>query len=372
MARLKQDVIDHANEPVVDEEPPKFLIPTGSTSLNLACSNLYHGGYCPGRMVNFIGDSSSGKTMVAFNMFAEVSHNPSFDDFHLYYDEPESSLSFDVPKLFGKATDDRVDKSIKSRNIETFYGNLVKVLRKGEPFIYALDSFDSIGSLEEEGRADQFAKLVDDDTEKTRKDLKGTYGTAKPKLASELFRNVIPLLENTKSLLFIISQVRDNLKQTMFGSTKIRAGGKALKFYATHEIWSAIKGHIKKGEHNIGIQTIISIKKNKLTGREMSIEFPIYYDYGMDDIGSCFDFLLEQKAWSVYSKKEAGKPAGRGVPYVKTTIPSLTSFKGKPTELMAYIEENGMEDAVRQCMQQKWDEILESLKLNRKPRYPHD
>jgi hypothetical protein len=155
----------------------------------------------------------------------------------------------------------------------------------------------------------------------------------------------------------------------MFGSTKIRAGGKALKFYATHEIWSAIKGHLPKGDHNIGIQTITSLKKNKLTGREMKIEFPIYYDYGIDDIGSCFDFLLEQKAWYAHSKKEAGRPLSKGIPYVKTTIPSIGDFKGTAKQLLTYVEDNNLEEEVRKAVQVQWNIVLESLKSGRKPRY---
>jgi hypothetical protein len=60
----------------------------------------------------------------------------------------------------------------------------------------------------------------------------------------------------------------------------------------------AVKGHIKRKESDVGVNVRVKISKNKITGKLRIIEFPIYYDYGVDDIGSCIDFLIEEKHWS--------------------------------------------------------------------------
>ena len=58
----------------VEKEPEiesMASVPSGSILLNLACSDSYRAAFQLGRMVNLIGDSSSGKTYLALEMLAQ-------------------------------------------------------------------------------------------------------------------------------------------------------------------------------------------------------------------------------------------------------------------------------------------------------------
>ena len=55
------------------------LVTTGSTMLNLAISNKVNGGYPIGRVINIVGDKSSGKTLLAIEALASAIHNLSGD-----------------------------------------------------------------------------------------------------------------------------------------------------------------------------------------------------------------------------------------------------------------------------------------------------
>ena len=56
---------------------------------------------------------------------------------------------------------------------------------------------------------------------------------------------------------------------------------------------------IKSKSRIIGDNISARITKNKITGKRREIEFPIYYDYGIDDIGSMIDFIIEEDHWKV-------------------------------------------------------------------------
>ena len=108
-------------------------------------------------------------------------------------------------------------------------------------------------------------------------------------------------LEETKGALLIISQTRDNLTPMSFEKKK-RSGGTALKFYCTHEVWVILIKPIKKGpkgrERRVGAEAEVKVTKNKVTGKRRTVCFDIYDGYGIDDIGSMIDFLLDEKEWT--------------------------------------------------------------------------
>ena len=133
------------------------------------------------------------------------------------------------------------------------------------------------------------------------KEIKGSYGDGKAKINSECLRKVIGRINNTGSLLIIISQTRANIDPVSFAN-KTRSGGKALGFYSRHEIWLAKKSPInktvKKKVRDMGVNVVAKISKNKSTGRQGKMEFlPIYHSYGIDDISSCIEYLLSEFVW---------------------------------------------------------------------------
>lgn len=332
------------------------LIPTPSTLFNLACSDNPHGGLRSGRMINLIGDSSSGKSIFALSIFALMNQYKRFREYRFIYDDVENANSFNMQYLFGKKTADRIEAptidkegdECPSNTIEDFHCNISDAIDQGSPFVYVLDSFDALDSDQDIEKVEKMRKA-----RKKGKKEAGSYGLSKARKSSEILRNIVSDIKKTESILIIISQTRDNINPLSF-EKKSRSGGKALKFYATHEIWLAMARKLKKKDKIIGNQVKAKISKNKITGKIREISFPIFYDYGVDDIQSCIDFLTTEKIW----KKN------------KLTI-NAKHFKVKATQakLIKHIEKNNLEKKLRKLVGKEWNKIEESLKLNRKPRF---
>lgn len=322
------------------------MIPTGCTLVNLSLSDTPDGAFVPGSLVNIVGDSSSGKTFLGWSMFAEVVHDPFFDAYDLYFDEPERAFYMQAERLFG-IKPGRIIMDIVSETIQDFKKNVLTVAKKGRPFIYMLDSFDALTSVEEQTRA---AKSIDEDTDKE----KGSYKTEKSRISGELFRMIMGTLEGTQSLLVVISQTRDKIGAS-FGEKKTRSGGHALRFYSVHELWLSVFSHEKVKNQEIGVNVLARTKKNKLTGKLRQVGFPIYYDYGVDDINACIDFLIEEEVW-----KMSGNKIITGHDVLKDTRRDI---------LIKQIEENNLESVLKQLVAEAWENLEESLKLRRKPKY---
>jgi recombination protein RecA len=336
------------------------LIPTGSIMLNLACSDTGSGGYGAGKIVNLIGDSSSGKTLLAFSMFAEMARDSRFDDYAFIYDDVEQACEFNIKGLFSEKVAERVIPPYTvqdgdgealpkySETVQEFHANVFEVIERGQPFVYVLDSLDALSSTDEQGRLEDQVQAV-----RQGKELKGSYRMEKPKLIGEILRTILSKLKSTKSMLLVISQTRDNIDPMSF-EKRTRSGGKALRFYASHEIWLAVKGKIKSKERVIGSNIKAKVSKNKLTGKLREVEFSVYYDYGVDDLGACIDFLLEEGKWQ---KKG------------NTILTPMESLNGTRQKVIQNIEEQGEQEWLINRTEVAWQEIEESVRLNRKPKY---
>jgi len=330
------------------------LVPTGSTLLNLACSNTVAGAFKLGTLNNIIGDSSAGKSLLCLNMLAEIAQRSEFKDHLFIYDDVERRLFFDIRRLFGSKVADRIvgpDGPVTesaSSTIESFYYNVDNRLREGRPFFWFLDSMDGLDSEASERKFQENKEAF-----QKEKEGKGSYGDGKAKINSENMRKITQNLRNTNSALIIISQTRDNLNPGF--QPKTRAGGRALEFYASHIMWLAkvkkIKKMIRGKNRTIGVDVRASISKNSLTGLQTEVDFPLYYGYGLDDISSMIDFLIDEKELQVSANSII-----------------WNDQKFSRAKLVKYFEENGTRELQILC-KKVWTDITDQLFPDRKPRY---
>lgn len=294
-------------------------------------------------------------TWLSLTCFAESQLNESFSDYKLILDEPEGGALMDIENYFGRAVADKMQR-VESESIEDFYHRLHDLIEEGDPFIYVLDSQDALDS---KAANKKFAKQKAAALE--GQDAKGSFGDGKAKYHSENIRWVISGLKRTKSILIIIGQTRDNLG---FGfDKKTRSGGRALKFYASLEAWTSVGKKIKKTvrgkKRSIGVYCIVTVKKNRITGKDRTVVIPIYPSFGIDDVGCNIDFLTAEKYWA--------KKKGAGVPHI---IASDLKFRGTRSELISYVEKGGHEAKLQEAVRIAWKSIEEECKLaNRKKRY---
>lgn len=339
-------------------------VSTGSTLLNLACTDTPHAGYLPGGYYYIVGDSTSGKTWLTLGCLAEAASNPSFDKYRLIYDDVEGGALMDVAHYFGKKLAKRLEpprvsakgRHVHSTTVESFYYHLQDAIDEKTPFIYVLDSQDAL-----ESKAAQEKFKEQKEAHEKGKEQVGSYGDGKAKYHSEHLRHVLSGLRRTNSILLIIGQTRDNLG---FGfEKKTRSGGKSLKFYANIEIWTSVKGKVKKRvngrERDVGVEVLAELRKNRVSGKvgkDRAAVFPIYHGLGIDDLGSCVDFLIAEGHWP-----KAGEKGQFDAKEVLVT--------GTRDQIIKAVEEDGLEDKVKEATATCWASIEAQCVPDRKRRY---
>jgi len=359
MSQLKKrsDLVDQIDNPKEEEEEvekldPDHLIPSGSTHLNCCLSDEPNGGYGIGKVSNIVGDSFTGKTVLALTSLAECANRKRFKDFQLIYDDAEAACSFDIKKMFGSKLNDRIIIE-ESNTVEEVYGLLLTLIRKGEPFIYFQDSLDSLTCEEEMKRVDQ--KIL---KEKGGEETKGSYKMEKPKLISEMLRVIKKDIKKVEGHVSFISQTRSNIGPGAMFRPKIRTGGDALTFYCTHIMWLAVDQKITTGigraKVELGHDVEARVTKNKITGKKRTAYFPVYDGYGIDDLTSNVFFLMDAGFW-----KKA----------VNSLIVPEWNFKGLPSNFVKFAEENQLHNDIRNIVGEVWKEQEKEREFKRPGRF---
>ena len=353
-----------------------------------------------GRFINIVGDKSAGKTFLSNEFIAWAYHNLG-KNFKWVYDDCESGYSFDTQSLYG--FDIMPENPVHSTTVEEAFYHITKFaekLKENQFGIYVLDSLDGLTSEEQDKRAEERIKSIEDE-----KEMKGTYGMGKAKyLSQEFFPQLCSVIENKNILVIIISQIRDNVD--MFSFEKFaRAGGKAL--------WLATAKKIEKLDTPVGVVVKAKTTKSKTPRPFRECFFSFLYDYGLDGIGTSVDYLfdlrtpkgeLNTKAKAIQwngnnnlDKKQLkefleenelldrfenskyydmdGTDAENMFAFIQSKKDYKAKFNEKfgdtmtRDELITYIEENNLEEELSNRVIEKWENFEDSLKSNRKKKY---
>ena len=260
------------------DKPNIQFVSTGCTVLDCALG----GGYPLGRIVNIVGDKSTAKTALATealtNFLVTYDGEAAYRDCEAAFDTSYAeAMGLPINRVdFGS-----VDAPLGT--VEDFERDLVAFTqRKKENGIYVLDSLDALSDEAEMGR-----------------DVgEGTYGANKAKQLSIMFRKNVRAIEASKTLVVVVSQVRDNIG-AMFGEKHKRSGGRALDFYATQILWLAhiktLKRTIRGAERAYGVEIKAKVKKNKISMPFREIDFEFHFGYGVEDILASANWLKEVK-----------------------------------------------------------------------------
>lgn len=346
--------------PKTDHLPYDKGLSTGSMLLNLACTGDPNVGFLPGHYYLLVGDSGAGKTWLSLAAFAEASINSVFDEYRLIFDNAENGALMDVERYFGPSLAKRLEppggnlaKPKYSTTLEEFYFFVDDALNQDKPFIYVLDSMDSLTTEDEILKFSKKKKAKERGGKET-----GSFGTSKAKINSSHLRVVYNKLRVSNSILIIISQTRHNIGMNAMFNPKTRGGGDALTFYATLEWWLSVKGHITSKVKGIqveqGVMCKVRIRKNRIQGKDRSVNVPILHAHGIDDVGGSIDWLQK---WGHWGKEES-----------KIVAPEF-SFKGTKEGLVKKIQEEDGEEDLGIILKEVWDDIEERSSLTRKNKY---
>jgi len=344
-----------------EKEERRVYFPTGSTLLNLAVSDDAFGGWGSGKIINLVGDSNTGKTLLALTGLMEMAIDEQYSDHLLIYDDAENALEMDVRGMFGDQLSDRLqdpygnlygsEEFRSSETIEDVRNNLWRLLEEGTPFLYVLDSYDAVTSRDEIKRQEQ---------ENKGKEQNKDYPRG-PAILSETLRKTKSKLKFADSGFLVISQTRDEMNPMTFGAQKRRAGGKALKFYSSHEVWLAvgkggqIKKTVRKKSYTIGWNIIAKSARSKLNGKKRDVPIVCYTKHGVDDISANIEWLLSVGYWTGSRNSINSK--------------GFCKENKSMQDLILWTESHNKEETLKVIVEKEWQKIESELSVTRKKRF---
>jgi RecA/RadA recombinase len=360
--------------------PKEDFLSTGCTLLDLAFSGRVGCGVPKGNYLYFVGDSGAGKTWFTFNLFAEAARNKNFKDHRFVFDNAENGALMDVGRFFGQGVVDRLEppnwtrtgkgkkESALPRNsstVQEFYMHLDLNCAKG-PCIYVLDSMDALNDDSDDDKFQQeVTKFV---TGKGKPP--GSMGMAKAKTNSKNINRVVQSLRPYGSILVVISQTRDKVGG-MYPGQKTRAGGHSLKFFAHLEAWMSVRGPIKRRylrkDREVGSTIKIDVTKNRVSGWEGKFEIAFLKGFGVDDLGSMVNYLVEERHWDTEGRSSSSDREDDADG--KTIKAPEFDFEGTKDDLIQKIQDQGDETDLQFLVARVWNDIIAKAAPPRKPRY---
>lgn len=244
-------------------------VSTGSLGLDRA---IGIGGLPKGRIVEFIGWESSGKTTLAIHTIAEAHRDP---ESYCAFVDVEHAFDTHYAKLLG--VDLKRLKISQPNNAEEALEIAEAYAETGD---YDVVVVDSVAALVPKSEVD--GEMGDQAMGK------------QARLMGQAMRKLTPVVSKSGTLMIFINQKREKIG-VMFGSPETTPGGNALKFYASVRLdisrQNSDKGgtSIKDGEDHIGNQVTVKVIKNKVSPPFKKCSFDVLYGVGIDKVGEIMD-----------------------------------------------------------------------------------
>ena len=361
-------IVRGENKPGVADDiklPSVEFLHSGATVLNLAGSNKGRdGGWARGRIINFVGDGSSGKTLLALELSARCFYKikeiiskiyPGVKRIRIRYINAEQVMDFPVREMYNLRDKDgniidsfyeNVEWVLDINTVEEMGRDLKRTIDSYKPGDFILYIVDSLDALTSEAAKKRFA-----DAAKKDKEEDGSYNLEKAKyLSQSFFANICADMSGKDITIVFISQVRQKIGVT-FGEKQTRAGGKSLDFYTHQVVWLSelekLKRQIQGDDWVYGIRVLAKFKRNKAAKPFREAEIIILFDYGLDDVSSSLAWLYGPKVKEMMFEGQ----------------------KYSRLELISHIEENRLEENLAEMVEEKWEIIDDALRPDRKAKF---
>lgn len=330
--------------------PPDLSL--GCDMLDLYVSGQIGKAVSPGMFVWLHGPSGSGKSFHAKTVMAEAANSEIYQDHRFVVIDGENGSNFDTAKFFGRKLALKLE-TIEVSTLDHLYDKLDEIT--ASPCVVIVDSWDSWlphGAIE---------KIeIDRKRRAEGKAAEGDYNMAHGKIHSNRLRLLVPKLAKTNSILLGISQHRDNIdRNNKYSPKDVVPGGRALKFWSHVEIETKLVGKIEKEIQGskIPIGDIIQVKilKNRVNGLKLSITEEFYPTLGIDNLATSLNWLVENRYVTV-----AG---GR------YSLPILGDKKLYREAVIQKIEDENLEDRLRDFLSACYNDYMSQMQVKRKGRY---
>lgn len=242
------------------------VVSTGSIAWNLATKC---GGTPVGKLIEYQGMESSGKSTASLHTIAEFQQKYSDDEIVLC----DYEQSFD--RTYATEIGVNVDRLtiLQPENMEDGYNMIETLIETGKVRLVIIDSHT----------AGMPKKVVDGEVGEVSIGLQA-------RINSQALGKIKPLLRSNRCTMIGISQIRQNIGG--MGEVNLSTGGLAWKFYADMRVKFAKIQTDKENETN---KTEISIIKNKCASPWGKCIIYINWGTGIDKLQELLDIAIEYK-----------------------------------------------------------------------------
>ena len=274
-------------------------IPTGSLDLDLALGGK---GVPKGRVIEFYGPESSGKTTLALHIVANLQKEGG----RAAYIDAEHALDIDWAKKIGVQVDDL----------------LISQPDSGE------QALDITESLVKSGRigliiVDSVAALVP--SAELQGDMGQSHVGLQARLMSQALRKLSGVVSKSHTCIIFINQIRMKIG-VMFGNPETTSGGNALKFYSSVRLDIRRVSTLKDKDGNpVGNHVRVRVVKNKVAPPFKTAEFDILFNQGIDSMGDLLDIAVRlgvvnrEGSWYSYGDQKLGQGRDNAIEYLAHT-----------------------------------------------------
>ena len=242
-------------------------------------NRVYGGGYPLGRVSEFYGPPSGGKTVLANYIGSDFQKRKNGPPFVLFVD-----MEHTFDERYARNVGLEIENPLLFKLIRPLYGEQAfdicqQYVETGEVGLIIWDSVaatpSAAQSLDEYGKA--------------------SFGGA-AKLFSEGLRKFNPYLSHYGTSLHLVNQVRDKIGgMTMPGMPKPESqpGGQAIKFYASWRARVSQSDPIMMGSQQVGNKIYIKNQKSKVGVPKRSTTMELLYASGFNPDPSYRDFIID-------------------------------------------------------------------------------
>ena len=259
---------------------------TGSLSLDLALGGF---GIPYGRVVEFFGPESGGKTTLALHVVASAQRAGGATAFI----DAEHALDPTWARKCGVRLEEL----------------LVSQPDTGEQAMEIVDMLVRSNAIDCIV-VDSVAALV------PKAELEGDIGQShvglQARLMSQSLRKLTGLISKSRCIVIFINQLREKIG-VMFGNPETTPGGRALKFYSSIRVDIRRVTTLKEGELPVGNHVRAKVAKNKVAAPFKTAEFDIMFSGGISTEGDILDLALADNivdktgAWFSYGQVRLGQ-----------------------------------------------------------------
>ncbi len=311
------------------------VLSTGSTLLDLAISgNRRYGGGIPGGIImEIFGPSGFGKTAI----LAEICASAQSKNGVVRFCDPEARLDQEYTQIYGVNIKDHFDYKRPDTVSELFNEHIWGWEPENTRAINVLAG-DSMAALSTDMEMEDADKM----------------GMRRAKEFSEGLRKTCRLIAKNNWLIAFTNQIRQSQTGT------VTPGGLGLPFYASLRIEVKpgnprkiikktkidLSGKAKEIEKVIGINSICRIEKSSIDDPHREAPIYIVFGYGIDDVRANLQYIKDISGMTVYEAIDK-------------------EFKSMDNAIR-YVEENNLEEKLKEKVIDIWEKIEERFVVNRK------